>query len=254
VKDAEPLLVTAWLRDPIILDRNQPLDGILAATIIETPELREKDRHYRHFRRNVGKYGEASARAYWASKGWELPAHPYFIPLKVWGMGHGHGLWVYCSSWATVQGESGVTYFNSHFDIELAERFHLRGKVSTGKGELKSEHIPLQYTVTEKLSWYVLGWKEEIEKILSVTYALAKKRNRGYGGVRKWTVESVEEDMSVIAPDGQIMRPIPLTLLEKMNLRGNFQLAWTTYRPPYWDGRYVARCAVGGKVDRMNGS
>ena len=252
MNDYEPLKVVAELRDPVILDRMQPLDGILAATIIETPRLRERDRHYRHFRRNVAKYGREDAENYWRAHGWEIPLRPHFLPLALWGHGIDHGLWVYCSSWAFTDEmvESGVTYFNHHFDIELAERFlpPKQRKIPTGKSEFKSEHIPLQYVTVERLMWYVLGIKRETEDVLSVTYAIAKKRNRGYGGIRRWSVESTATDSSVFS-SGKLARPIPSELLEKQGITGQFQYAWTTYRPPYWDGRYVARCAVAGKRD-----
>lgn len=256
MSDYEPLRVTAELKDPIILDRNQPLDGILGATIIESPDLRQRDRYYRNFRRSLARRGREATLALWAERGWDVPTRPHFVPLALWGHGNGHGLWVYCSSWA-IPGdvaEFGLAHFSHQFDAELAERTMepVRGKIQTRKGEYKSEHIPFQYMTVGKLTWYVDGVRSEIEEILSATYAIGKKRNRGYGGVARWSVEE-GEDWSVFTPEGELMRPVPCDLLEQYGISGEFRYSFTTYRPPYWDLRYAARCAVSGVRDEGAG-
>jgi len=249
----EPLKVTAWLGAPIILDRNQPLDGILAATIIESPPLRRKYfNEVRRFQRNVRKYGRENAEAWWQKHGWEIPQE-HFVPLAVWGHGKEHGLWVYCSSWAIYdEWARGVTYFNHRFDAELAERViappSKSKKIQTGKGEFKSEHIPFRYRVMEKITWYVRGDGDALEEILVAVRSVGKKRLRGYGDVVRWSVEPVDSDDSVISSTGMVMRPIPVELLDLQSVQGEFQYAFTTYRPPYWDKRYATKCAVGGRV------
>jgi len=252
MSEYEALKVTAWLEGAVILDRNPPLDGVLSAAIIESPRWRKKHfKEVRRFKRNVTKYGREDAEAFWKEQGWEVP-QKHFVPLAVWGHGHGHGLWVYCSSWALYDEQArGIMHFNHRFDAELAERVitppRKSKKIQTGKGEFKSEHIPFQYRVMEKITWHVRGDAEVILEVLSEVRAIAKKRNRGYGGVLKWTVENVEDDWSVFTPNGELMRPVPVDLLMAMEVEGEFEYAFTTYRPPYWDGRWVARCAVRGR-------
>jgi hypothetical protein len=247
----ESLKVTAFLNNPVILDRNQPLDGILSAAIIESPVLRKKYfNEVRRFKRNVEKYGRADAEAFWREKGWEIPQE-HFLPLAVWGHGGDHGLWVYCSSWALYDEQArGIVHFNHHFDAELAERVLASParsrKIQTGKGEFKSEHIPFQYRVMEMMTWFVEGDAGAIREVLAGVRAIAKKRNRGFGSVRRWTVEPLDEACAVFTLQGILMRPVPVDLLNRLNVVGEFEYAFTTYRPPYWDGRYVARCAVAG--------
>ncbi|RMG91201.1 MAG: hypothetical protein D6706_18455 [Chloroflexi bacterium] len=248
----QALRVTAELMAPVILDRRQPLDGILAATRIEDPELRRRDREFRRFKRNVERFGYENAVAWWKQHGWEVPEDCHFLPLAVFGHGHEHGLWVYCSSFAILdEYERGLTHFHKRLDWELAgqwvEPSHKR--IQTGKGEFKNQRVPLMYQAVNTVTWYVKGNYNEIVETLNQTYELFKKRNRGYGQVRSWQVEQIEHDRSVFSEDGEIMRPVPARLLESMGIEGNFVYEYTTYRPPYWQPRYATRCAVGGKIN-----
>ncbi len=255
-QDYVPLRVTARLMAPVIIDRQMPLDGLLGAIIITDPEFRRKDREARRWRRAVAKYGVEDSKRFFREQGWPIPApgHEHFVPLAVWGHGKGHGVWVYCSSWAMPgdDAEQGTVFFNKRLDIKAMTDWiePRRTRIETGKGELKNAHVPFLYTVTETLTWYALGLKTEIERLLDLTYAIGKKRARGFGEVRAWEVEQIEADSSVFDPDGNLMRPIPAMLLEEMNVRGEFKYSYTTYRPPYWEPRWVAKCAVAGKRTR----
>ena len=261
----EPLRVTAHLSGSIIFDRPQPFDGILSAAIIESPPLRKKYRnHVRTFWRAVKRFedrGHSHSRAIamterlWRWRGWKIPPR-HFLPLAVWGHGLIHQVWVYCASWMVYDELArGLTYFNSHFDVELAERLLSPGKtpkIQTGKGEYKSEHIPFLRRVVDKAVWYVYGDAEAIEEILATVPAIAKKRNRGYGTVQHWQIEPMARDESIFNADGYLMRPVPLELLDKKKVFGEWQMAFTTFRPPYWSSRWVARCAVGGMVSAIH--
>lgn len=250
----EPLKVVAELMSPIILDRQMPLDGLLGALIIGDPEFRRSDRENRRWRRAVAKYGRRDSERYFAERGWMIPDTPaHFIPLAVWGHGQQHGFWVYCSSWAIPEAgiPQGVAYFNKRLSVRQMTEWIEPGRtrIHPGKGEFKSEHIPFLYSVTPTLTWYVCGMRADIEQLLSVAFSVAKKRARGFGNVRQWHVEPMQSDCSVFSPRGELMRPIPLKLLEAQNITGDFQHQFTAYRPPYWTGRYVDLCAVAGTRD-----
>jgi len=248
MKEYEALVVRAELMAPVIFDRWQPLDGILAAAIIEDPELRQVSRRRRTYRRVMKDHGEEAARRYFEERGWALPSgKTHFVPLAVWGHGGEHGLWVYCSSWAIPgEYERDVVHFTKRVNFEQVERWvrPQRKRVYTAKKEFASKYLPFQTVVTESLTWYVKGLRKEIEEALGTVRSIGKKRRRGYGVVRRWRVEAREEDWSVFGPGGALMRPVPGELLERMGVEGEFEYAFTTYRPPYWEGRWVARCAV----------
>jgi len=246
------LVVRAELMAPVIFDRWQPLDGILASAIIEDPEYRERSRHRRNYRRMLKRHGKEKTHRIFKEKGWKIPSDDgHFLPLAVWGHGQEHGLWVYCSSWAIpAEYEYDLVHFTRRINFEQVNRYvkpqHKR--IYTAKKEFASKYLPFQTIITDSLIWYVQGIKEEIEGILTVIGSIGKKRRRGYGRVRGWTVEEEGEDRSVFTSDGELMRPVPAELLGLMGLQGEFEYAFTTYRPPYWDGRYAARCAVKGQL------
>ena len=244
----ENLVVRADLMSPVILDRWLMLDGILAAAVIEDPDHRQRSRYYRNYRRMVKRHGLEETRRIFKEKGWEIPvAGGHFLPLAVWGHGHKHGLWVYCSSWAIPgEYEHDLVHFSRRLNFEQVDQWvePRQKRVYTGKGEFAAKWMPFQTMVTEYLTWYVRGLRDEIESVLVNVHSIAKKRRRGYGVVRQWTVEESENDYSVFGPGGKLMRPVPARLLETLGVQGEFEYALTTYRPPYWDARYVARCAI----------
>jgi hypothetical protein len=248
-----PLKVAVHLMSPIILDRNQPLDGILGALIIVQPDARQRDRENRRWLRAVRKYGYANSVEYFEARGWHIPDGPaHFVPLGTWGHGQAHGLWVYCASWAMPAGEVEIatTHFNKKIDgLLFSDWVEGDFKVDPAKGRTKAEHIPFLYSVCDVLEWHCYGLKEEITRLLDFAESIGKKRMRGFGNVREWTVEVEESNRSVWNGD-MLMRPVPIELLSQVGITGVFEKRFTTYRPPYWDGRYVAQCAVCGRRTR----
>lgn len=248
----QPLKITAEMMAPVIINHYMPLDAILASLIISYPGFKQRFREYRRWQRSVDKYGKSQAYAFFKKQGWEVPNRPsHFLPLAVYGHGQEHNLWVYSASRALgVEAQPiGMTHFNKRLEVtQLLDWLEPDGiKVQTGKGEYKSEHIPMIYTVAPAITWHVNGVKSEIEEMLGFMQALAKKRNRGYGLVGKWKVEAEEKDCSIFDANGELQRPVPQKLLEILKVAGGFKYAFTTYRPPYSDGRWVAKCAVSGK-------
>ena len=255
----EPLRVRAYLAAPVMFDRWQPLDGILSAISAEDPEFRERERRYRFYRRALEaenaphpEWRLPADEFYRQRYGEEPPAQPpHFLPLAIWGHGLSHGLWVYCSSWAApAEHEQDTVYFTRRIDFEAVDAWvRPEGRVMTAKGEFAAKYLPYQTIVTDTLTWWIVGQRAEVEARLQFVLAIGKKRRRGYGAVRRWEVTPAAEDRSVIAPDGVIMRPVPVELLDRLGRAGPLELAYTTYRPPYWSPQYAARCAVAGRLN-----
>lgn len=255
----QPLTVTAELTAPVIFDQWQPLDGILGAAIIDDPELRQRELDFRKAQRawkafmdNASRYGIEDTSRYWQSKGRAVPTEPnrhHFLPLATFGHGVEHGLWVYAASVAMPSDyERGTIYINKRLDVEQAlnwVRADAR-KIPTAKGEFGSKHIPLQTIATSTLTWHVNGDAAALDAMLWLIRSVGKKRHRGQGTVRKWTVKPSTHDSSIFDAIGQVMRPLPATLLKALGISGDFEYAYTTYRPPYWDAKFAAKCAVGG--------
>ena len=121
----EPLIVQAEMMSPVMFDRWQPLDGILAAAIIEDPEFRKRSRHYRTYRRMLKRRGREETHRIFAENGWDIPDQGgHFLPLAVWGHGQAHGLWVYCSSWAIpAEYEHDLIHFTRRVNFEQVDRW-----------------------------------------------------------------------------------------------------------------------------------
>jgi hypothetical protein len=251
VTDYTPLKITATLMAPVIFDRWQPLDGILGAAIIEDPELRQRSRRHRTYSRILRDRGLEAVEAHFARKDWPLPPQrAHFLPLAVWGHGQVHGLWVYCSSWAipSEQHERDLVHFARRVNFEQVDRYvkPQKKRIYTAKGEFSAKYIPFQTISTTTLAWYVLGIEDEINEILPLIRSIGKKRRRGYGTIRRWTVDPIPTDKSIFSGEA-LMRPIPIDLLDRLNIAGDFQHAYTTYRPPYWKPQFAARCAISGQ-------
>lgn len=250
--DYIPLLVTAELSAPVILDRWQPLDGILGAAVLEDPDLSYQHRGVTRWQRNVARFGLENATAYWKSRGWQIPTERHFIPLAAWGHGVESNFWIYAASWAQPEDyELDTTAFTKRLDFNQAHDWVQEPKkaqrIQIGKGEFKPLYLEFTLTVTDSLSWHVCGEPERLQEILAVVRSLGKKRRRGYGNVRRWRVEPEDADRSVFTPEGYLMRPVPTRLLSRLGIAGDFEQAHTAYRPPYHDGRYVTLCAVAGQ-------
>ena len=249
-----PLVVRASLMAPVIFDRPQPLDGIIAAAVIENPVLRERSRHARFWRRLIGDRGRDGARAYFQSKGWPIPANDgHFVPLAVWGHGVISGMWVYASSWAMFEGEHerALVHFNKRLNtlqvLDLMDPSAMPRRVYTGKGEFKNIRLVFEATSVDTLVWHLCGDLDALQDILPLVHSVGKKRRRGYGVVRRWTITPEDTDRSVFDESGNLMRPVPVDLLRAMRVKGEFEVAYTSYRAPYWDPRYATRCAVSGR-------
>ena len=112
------------------------------------------------------------------------------MPLAVYGHGQGHGLWVYCSSWAIPENhEQDLVHFTRRVNFEQVERLvkapRKRKRIYTSKGEFASKYLPFQTFTTGSLTWYVNGIKDEINAILPLIRNIGKKRRRGYGSIRQ---------------------------------------------------------------------
>lgn len=242
-----PLSISATLKSPLIVNDYMPLDAILGSLSINSPEQRKKSIEWQRFKRNADKYGIEDAKNFYRSIGKEIPSQAHFMPLAVFGHGVEHAVWVYCASAVIFEKVANDTiYFNKRHDIlqlsDWLEDGHKR--IETGKGEFKNEHIPFFATIAEKLMWYVCGERAEIENLLDAAYEIGKKRRRGMGNISAWTIEDIEKDKSIIDDDGNIMRPVPMKLLSALGISGKWRSAYTAYKPPYHEGRFVERCAV----------
>lgn len=106
-----------------------------------------------------------------------------------------------------------------------------RGKIDSQKGFYKAYRIPQIIRIIGDIEFYCVGDPIEIQKYLSYVTNIGKKGSQGYGYVKEWLVEEVEDDYSDIGPYG-IMRPKPFTG-ELPNDGQVYQIRKVRLKPPY---------------------
>jgi CRISPR type IV-associated protein Csf3 len=141
------------------------------------------------------------------------------LPIEKRGTGDD---WYYACSFACYTPlKETRRYWHKRFDAQLAEEYvdfeNRRGKVNVRSAQYKNYRIPLNILLIPEITWYLVGDKAEIERMVNQITHIGKKASQGLGLVREWTVESIEEDLSWL-------RPIP-------DENGD---DFISIRPPYW--------------------
>ena len=116
-----------------------------------------------------------------------------------------------------------------------------KGRIKTNQGHFKDFMINLPILITNKITFYCNGDKEEITRLLSYLTNIGKKTSIGSGKIRKITVNSINEDYSFFKNE-KIMRPIPATL--DVPVVPGMVFEQQPYKPPYWDKNNVCMCIV----------
>lgn len=133
-----------------------------------------------------------------------------------------------------------LVYFEriaKRISAEHAEMLHpnRRLKVQLGGGFLKSYHRPIRLQLEDRVVWFAVGRGRVLRRVLREVQSIGVKRSIGFGIVREWIVECVDEDFSWFAPcdAGKIlMRPLPLESIPDGvtgAARGFGAVRW-----PYW--------------------
>lgn len=121
-----------------------------------------------------------------------------------------------------------------------------RKKLDTSSGHWKSYHLPLKVRAASRVTWFAVGDRRGIWKLLQRVTSIGKKRSVGYGRISRWAVEPIDRDISWFATDGDgekmlLMRPLPHCDDLPQNMTG-YAVDYGAVQPPYWHpARYVER-------------
>ncbi len=210
------LKITANLLDGRIItnDGYLPFDGILSRAIImkERPEL---------IGQPLDKFSDFVS-----------------IPLPIKKIKEETEDWFYACSYALFKklGEDRM-FFNKRYDEVLAEKFvdfgKKKGVVDTSRGKYKNYRCTLNIILTDKITWYCLPnsekSKSEIEELCGFIKNIGKKPSQGFGIVKKWEVEEVEEKEMLY-----LLRAIP----DKDGKQEK------TIRPPYFSQSNIRKITI----------
>lgn len=116
-----------------------------------------------------------------------------------------------------------------------------KGKIPINRGYFKDFMINMPMLITDNITFYANGDKNEIKKLLSNITHLGKKTSIGSGQITKIKIEKIEEDYSFFK-DNNVMRPIPVKI--KLPIIEGMRFEKQPYKPPYWDKNNISMCYV----------
>lgn len=213
------LRVRAWMSTPIVADQYLPLDGVLL---------------YQWCRMDMGVQASTLPGVSWlaALHGEEMRGGR--MPIEIV---HAKD-WYYRASWAQwgpyVDDQDA---WSKRLDQSLAYLIDFRtrrGKIDTSAGQYKGYRMSVYYRSTLWVEWYLAVEREWLESMLRMITHLGKKVVQGWGKVRKWEIEEMEEDKSIWNGD-KLMRGVPVYHWPRE--KGLPKMMNYGIRPPYWDKR-----------------
>lgn len=122
-----------------------------------------------------------------------------------------------------------------HADLLAPDR---RLKIAVGGGTYRSARLPIRARNVPVVAWFAIGHRREVLKALRKITSIGHKRDIGYGVVREWTAEPIDQDHTWFAPgsDGPIlMRSLPVGPdLNGAERYSGARLDFVAVHPPYW--------------------
>jgi len=143
---------------------------------------------------------------------------------------------VYCTSIGFGNTRESVSSWSKRWDSNNDEMVQFKNKkrVDIGRGFYKNYHMPLITKSYKTITFYVRGDMKEIKRLLETyIHYLGKKGSQGYGQIKEWEFEEIENNYSVIK-NNEIMRPIPAKQ-EKIDFNiDELEIRQHAIVPPYW--------------------
>jgi len=110
-------------------------------------------------------------------------------------------------------------------------------KYNGGSGNFKNFLIWNELMIVPDIYFYIRGDKEKIEEILKSVAFIGKKASIGYGKVKSFEIEVIDEDKGFKLDNSTPSKPLPLDF----NLSCN-KVAYWDKKPPYWDKTRLEPC------------
>lgn len=142
--------------------------------------------------------------------------------------------------------ERELRYINRRFPIEQGQTLGNRKlrRIQINAGAQKSYRLPMetQHLVEDRLRWWCIGDRAEIQGLLAEVHFLGKKRSTGLGQVREWIVDACEAWPGFpVLRDGAPLRALPP---DWPGLAADVDIQLRNLSPPYWDRTKETECAV----------
>ena len=119
-----------------------------------------------------------------------------------------------------------------------------KAKWETSQDAEKSYDLPLYCINISALYWYIVGDKQELERLLKQCNYIGKKRSYGNGQVSQWDVIPIESDYHLFK-DGNLMRPMPYKLIAPLlDKKIKYDLLQWGWKPPVNIPENQSLCAL----------
>jgi CRISPR type IV-associated protein Csf3 len=196
----KPLQITANMNSPVAYVDIIMFDSLLAASVA--------------IERNMGQLTN------------EEDIQEFELPLE---KSEPEGVWL--ASAGFMAGIPGKAIYHKKWDEENDEIVATgKSKIVVTNGVYKSYSMPIRYIDTNRIYFWAIGEKDEIQQKLAKITAIGKKRSQGYGAVDNWEIEPskiTREQIFALRPvpkNGNNVKMKPLQYID-MQIRRT---------PPYW--------------------
>ena len=208
----EPLLIECYLSTPVAVYRWLFFDGILAYAVMEP------------FLDTINPSEDVA----------------YYVPLPLERRGNEHWYWAASVSFYD-KGVWSRTKWTKHYRDWQGD--------DHGYGVLEFRYdMPLPLLSTERLYFFAVGNKGEVEKLLQRITHIGKKRAYGYGNVKGWKVSTMGDDCSEVY-NHMLARPIPIS---GCRYKVDGPKDYIGFRPPYWCPENFTECWLPGGICRVS--
>lgn len=144
---------------------------------------------------------------------------------------------VFCASYGFGNNKEFVTRWGKRFCTKYDDLINFTGRgkqrIETGSGHFKNYHMPLVVKSFKEIIFFARGNLEEIKKALLSVNFIGKKSSQGYGEVREWIFEEIEENLSIVDKDNNPMRNIPARHIKKLDINKKYEYEECAIYPPY---------------------
>lgn len=106
-----------------------------------------------------------------------------------------------------------------------------RGKIDARAGYYKAYRMPQLIRLISDIEFYCVGDPEGIKNLLKYVTNIGKKSSQGYGYIKEWVIEEIDDDCTEYGPYG-LMRIIPFKG-DFLNSTEKFQIRKMRLKPPY---------------------
>ena len=137
--------------------------------------------------------------------------------------------WWKCSSPVYDIRHMSLKYIHRRFDQHDAESYMKpkKGNISTTAGPYKNFRGGFNQIVADHISWFAIGDKDEITRLLNRCTNIGAKSAAGFGQVKEWVVTENPESAELC-----MKRPVPLEFADQNNIAYSSVLEWA-FRPPF---------------------